>query len=179
MGEATNRGRARERCPEEILSDLEADMTKLDSSDLGKNVRRVRVADDTMLCRTDAAARSIGEAFRFSRKVLLVFQSAGAPQSMQSRSSNRFSIISPFSCPFPSLHVPVPFPVTLSLPTLPTPPFFRPPLFFFCHPFPPPPFFQVPPTFLFFSTLSGPPSFLFFPGLPSFFRFFFFFRKTV
>ena len=84
MGEATNPGPARERSPEE-LSDLEADLTRLDSSDeeplarpmLGRNVmRRVSVADDTMLPRTDVAARSIGDAFRFSRRVVLVPQSS-------------------------------------------------------------------------------------------------------
>ena len=104
MGEATNPGPARERSPEDILSNLEADLTRLDSSDeeplarpmLGRNVvRRVSVADDTMLPRTDAAARSIGDAFRFSRRVVLVSQSAGTPQSVQDRSSNRFAILAP------------------------------------------------------------------------------------
>ena len=109
VGEATNpgpareRSLARERSPEAILSDLEADLTRLDSSDeeplarpmLGRNVvRRVSVADDT-LPHTDAAARSIGDAFRFSRRVVLVPQSAGTPQSVQDRSSNRFAILAP------------------------------------------------------------------------------------
>ena len=92
VGEASNPGPARQRGPEEILNELEATLTRLDSSDeepllrpvSGRNVvRRV----------SDAVERSIGDPVQVSRRVVLAPQSPGTPRSVQNCASNRFSIL--------------------------------------------------------------------------------------
>ena len=92
MGEASNPGPARQRGPEEILNELEATLTRLDSSDeepllrpvSGRNVvRRV----------SDAVERCIGDPVQVSRRVVLAPQSPGTPRSVQNCASNKFSIL--------------------------------------------------------------------------------------